>query len=97
MDTISPREAISYIGKPDVLFVDIRAGEEYRKGHIPGAKWMRVEDVLRRKEMFRKFRMVIFYCERGNASLLLARELRDLPGEIRSIAYGIQGYSGPLV
>ena len=96
MDTISPMEAISYIGKPGVLFVDMREAEEYRHGHIPGAKWMRAEEVLRRREALQKHRMVILYCDRGNASLLAARELRDLPTEIRSIAYGISEYHGPL-
>lgn len=96
MDTISPMEAISYIGKPDVLFVDIRDAEDYRRGHIPGAKWMQVEELLRHREMLKKHRMVIICCERGNASLLAARELRDLPNEIRSIAYGISEYHGPL-
>ena len=97
MDTISPREAISYIGKPGVLFVDMREAAEYRRGHIPGAKWIPADEVLQRKEMLKKHQMVILYCERGNASLLAARELKELPTEIRSIAYGISEYQGPLV
>lgn len=96
MDTISPVEAVSYIGENGVLFVDMREREEYREGHIPGAVRMNYEELIRRKADLAKNRMIILYCDRGNASLLAARELRDLPAEIRSIAYGMAGYYGPI-
>lgn len=96
MDTISPVEAVSYIGENGVLFVDMRGSAEYREGHIPGAVRMSYEELLRRKTELAKKRMIILYCDRGNASLLAARGLRDLPVEIRSIAYGMSGYQGPI-
>ena len=96
MDSISPNEAVSYIGKNGVLFVDLREAEEYQAGHIPGAVRMDHEVLLKRREELKRYKMVILYCERGNASLLAARELRNLPIDIRSIAYGMGGYQGPL-
>lgn len=96
-DTISPGEAVYYIGKKGVLFVDLREQEDYRVGHIPGAVWMDYDDLICRKQELRRYQMVILYCDRGNTSLLAARELRSLPIEIRSIAYGMSEYKGPLM
>ena len=97
MDTISPGEAVSYIGRNGVLFVDLREPEDYRAGHIPGAVRMTVDELQQKKKELERYRIVILYCDRGNASLLAARELRSLPVEIRSIAYGMTGYHGPLI
>ncbi len=96
MDTISPGEAVSYIGKHGVLFVDLREPEDYQAGHIPGAVQLDHDTLLKRREELKRYHTVILYCDRGNASLLAARELRNLPIEIRSIAYGMGGYQGPV-
>ena len=57
---------------------------------------MDYEEVIRRKRELNKYQIVIIYCERGNSSLMLARELKELPIQVKSIAYGISGYQGPL-
>lgn len=95
MDTISPSEAVSYIGRHGILFVDLRDTKEYRQGHIPGAIQMDYEELMMRKQELTNYKIVILYCDRGNTSLLAARELRNLPVEIKSIAYGMAGYQGP--
>lgn len=95
MDSISPSEAVSYIGRPGILFVDLREPAEYRQGHIPGAIQMDYEDLMKRKQELTNYKIIILYCDRGNTSLLAARELRNLPVEIKSIAYGMAGYQGP--
>ena len=97
MDTIPPWEAVLYIGQKDVLFVDMREEEEYREGHIPGAVCLSYEELQQELMGQKRYRMVILYCDRGNASLLAARGLQKLPLEIRSIAYGMTGYKGPLI
>ena len=96
METISPSEAVSYIGENRTLFIDLREREDYLKGHIPGAIHMDYEELMQKKQELLRYQTVVLYCDRGNSSLLAARELRKLPVEIKSIAYGMAGYHGPV-
>jgi sulfur-carrier protein adenylyltransferase/sulfurtransferase len=66
--------------KKPVHLIDVREGEEYEEGYIPGATWiprgkleMRIEDVVpdRGDE-------VVLYCAGGNRSALAARSLAEL-------------------
>ncbi|HEX6838942.1 MAG TPA: molybdopterin-synthase adenylyltransferase MoeB, partial [Polyangia bacterium] len=64
---------------PPVL-IDVREGEEYNDGYIPGATWIprgkleqRIEDVVPNRE-----EDVVLYCAGGNRSALAAKSLREL-------------------
>src|SRR5436305_14633259 len=65
--------------RPPVL-IDVREGDEYEQGYIPGAQWiprgkleLRIEDAVpdRNAEM-------VLYCAGGNRSALAARSLKEL-------------------
>ena len=65
--------------RPPVL-IDVREGEEYNDGYIPGATWIprgkleqRIEDVVPNRE-----EDVVLYCAGGNRSALAAKSLREL-------------------
>ena len=65
--------------QPPVL-IDVREGDEYNEGYIPGATWiprgkleLRIEDVVPNRDQ-----EVVLYCAGGNRSALAARSLKEL-------------------
>ncbi len=80
--------------KPEVL-LDVREGEEYNEGYIPGAKWiprgkleLRIEDVVPNRDAD-----VVLYCAGGNRSALAAKSLKELGyTNVRSMAGGFTAW-----
>jgi len=65
--------------RPPVL-IDVREGDEYNDGYIPGATWiprgkleLRIEDAVPNRD-----EDVVLYCAGGNRSALAAKSLREL-------------------
>ncbi len=96
-ETIRPGDIEKYIGRPNVLIVDLRDKIEYDAGHIPGAVNIPYEDLEDYANRFRKNDLLIFYCDRGNISLLAARDLGKLGYQIKSLYGGLRQYRGRLV
>jgi sulfur-carrier protein adenylyltransferase/sulfurtransferase len=76
--------------KPAVL-IDVREGEEYNEGYIPGATWiprgkleLRIEDAVPDRDA-----EVVLYCAGGNRSALAAKALKELGyNKVSSMAGG---------
>lgn len=82
----------------DCILLDLRDREKYEKGHIPDALWTDWETLednmgnilpLSRKEE----KAVIMYCDRGNTSLLMARDIGRLGYHAISLGGGYQAWS----
>ena len=76
--------------RPPVL-IDVREGDEYNEGYIPGATWiprgkleLRIEDAVPDREQ-----EIVLYCAGGNRSALAAKALAELGyGKVSSMAGG---------
>jgi len=95
-DNIRASDIAKYIGKPKVLIIDLRNPDEYAAGHIPTAINIPYEELDDRKHSLSKNDLLIFYCERGNISLLAARDLLREGYNIKSLYGGIKAYRGVL-
>lgn len=95
-DTIRTNEIVKYIGNPNALIIDLRDGYEYDSGHIPGAINIPYEELESYTDRFQKRLQLIFYCDRGNISLLAARDLMKFGYNIKSLYGGIKAYHGKL-
>lgn len=69
-----------YLGREDILIIDLRSKEDYDREHITGAIWADWEvledsaaDLLASLSFTPAW--IILYCEHGNTSLLTARDL----------------------
>jgi len=95
---ISGRDLQSYIGRKDILLVDLRKPEEYMSGHLPGAVNIPEERLLKKPGLLSgaSFRIVVFYCERGNSSLRMAANFVRRGYQAYSLAGGIVSYRGEL-
>lgn len=95
-ETIRTNEIINYIGKRNVLIIDLREREEYRAGHIPTAVNIPYEELEEQKNKLDRNNLLIFYCDRGNISLLAARDLIRDGYNIKSLFGGMRAYRGKL-
>lgn len=69
-----------YMHHDDCLLIDLRAQEDYASAHLPGAIWADwetleedIEEILEAEK--KTVSHIILYCDRGNISLLTARDL----------------------
>lgn len=96
-ESISAKDIDRYIGRNNVQIVDLRETYEYNMGHIPYAINIPFEDFEYMKYQLPKNATIILYCQRGNVSLFLARDLSKEGYNVKSIYGGINAYRGNLV
>ncbi len=95
-ETISTNEIANYIGKNNVIIIDLRDRDEYQAGHIPSAVNIPYEDLEEQKAGLRRYSLLVFYCDRGHISLMAARDLIKDGYNIKSLYGGIHAYRGKL-
>ena len=90
IDEIPIEEAVRILGQPDSegwTFLDVREGEEFAKGHVPGARnsprgFLEVRADLEHHKRDPWFtdrdRKLILYCGGGNRSALAVKTLREM-------------------
>jgi len=96
-DTIRINEEEKYIGKGNSIIIDLRRPEEYAAGHICGAVSIPYEELEHCKCMLRKYCKIFLYCERGNTSMLAARDLDREGYPAVNLYGGVRVYRGKLV
>lgn len=96
VSTIPAKNMNSYIGKDNIIIIDLRSKNEYINGHIPTAINVPYEEFLQRKIDLKTNNVIILYCERGNLSLLASRQLSNQGYRVISIYGGIHAYRGEL-
>ncbi|MBQ4523200.1 MAG: rhodanese-like domain-containing protein [Lachnospiraceae bacterium] len=96
VDTILAKDVLSIAVEQNALVIDVRDYESFRKGHIPMAIWMDLEEIKRGNIKIRKNRPLIVYCERGSTSMLAVKELNKLGYHAMSVIGGLRQYKGPI-
>ena len=82
-----------YIGRPDVVIIDLRSEEEYFHGHIRGAVNIPYDDANGRIT-YSKNKILLFYCERGASSLAMGKKMAEKGYQVKSVIGGIRAYRG---
>jgi rhodanese-related sulfurtransferase len=95
-DTIRTNDINKYIGKPNVMIIDLRDREEYMEGHIQTAVNIPYDMLEEEKNRLQRNCLLIFYCDRGHISLLACRDLMKDGYNIKSLYGGIHAYRGKL-
>lgn len=78
--------------KTHVVLVDLREREKYMKEHIEGAISVPYDSFWERGTWWKKDTEFLLYCERGNASLQLSRELVEKGIPAMSLLGGYLAY-----
>lgn len=95
-DTIRTSDITKYIGNNNVTIIDLRDRDEYDEGHIPTAVNIPYEELDEQKQRLPKNNLLIFYCDRGNISLLASRDMVKEGYNIKSLYGGIRSYHGRI-
>lgn len=95
-ETISVKQMLSYIGKRGTIVVDLREKEVFEKEHILGAVNIPYEELDKQIHKMYGYKNIILYCERGNTSLLAARDLSKKGFYVMTLYGGIIGARGKL-
>lgn len=74
---ISVHELTGYIGRSDVIIIDIREEKNYNKEHIPGAISISEDRIYEEIEKYLIYNFIIIYCDYGNTAMKIVRELCD--------------------
>ena len=84
---------------PDAIILDVRRDDEYKAGHIPGARLLTMETITAEsaiKVLPDKNQLILIYCRSGRRSKIAAQSLLDL-GYTNLIEFGgILDYKGKL-
>jgi rhodanese-related sulfurtransferase len=96
-ETIRANDVMNYIGRPNVLIIDLRDKKDYLKGHIPSAVNIPYDNLEEEKYTLSRNKLLIFYCDRGHLSLMASRDLMKYGYQIKSMHGGLQAYHGKLV
>ena len=76
--------------RKDVLLVDLRNQDAYRKYHIKGAKNYPYEELEQWEKELLRYRKILLYCERGSESLMVARRMNRRTNEVYTLVGGIE-------
>lgn len=93
---ITSKELTNYIYQFGTLIVDLREPEDYRTGHIPGAVNIPYDALETQLYRLDYYRQILLYCDRGNVSLLAARDLSRKGYPVIDISGGIHSYTGEI-
>ena len=87
IETISARMLDYYVGRNDALIIDLREEKAYAESHVRGAVNIPYETLENRKDLPMN-KILVFYCDRGGASMAAAREFVRRGYRTRSV-YGV--------
>jgi rhodanese-related sulfurtransferase len=92
VDTISSGMLDSYAKRSDTVIVDVRDKSEFAKMHICGAINIPMEEI----ESFypERNKLLVFYCDRGAASIMAAAQMSRRGYSSKSVVGGIAAYRG---
>jgi rhodanese-related sulfurtransferase len=89
-ESITPQELLAQGDAPLVL--DVRSGEEFASGHVPGAVNVPYDQVAARIDELRAAREVVIYCERGPRASKAAAVLSGAGFSVRHLAGDMSGW-----
>lgn len=100
VETISAKMLDYYVGRFDTVIIDLRNEKEYAAGHvrtaynIPYEVFAEEPGMLEKKLPATTDKILVFYCERGGASLWAARMAAARGFRTKSVIGGFMAYRG---
>ena len=78
----------------DAQFIDVRTPEEFHAGHIPGARFIQLDEVQAAADGLDRARPVVFYCRSGDRSALAVDAFRASGWDAYAIEGGLLAWAG---
>jgi len=92
---VSAEEAYEMLQAGDATIVDVRNKDEWRSGHVKGANWLPVDEIIPRFDELPKEGKLLFICEVGARSGLAAEYAAAMgasPNRLFNIDDGTPGW-----
>lgn len=93
VETISAKMLDYYVDRRDTAIIDLRDREEFAHSHVKGALNIPYSEIDENTQ-FPQGKTLVLYCDRGGASLLLARQLARQGYRTKSVIGGFEAYRG---
>jgi rhodanese-related sulfurtransferase len=93
---INADEAFQMLNEGDAVVIDVRRQDEYEAGHVKGAVWLPVDDVIPRFDELPKEGRLLFICEVGARSGLAA-EYAAAMGAEHSRLFNVEDGTGTWI
>jgi rhodanese-related sulfurtransferase len=94
VNNVSPAEAQKKLAlKPKPFLLDVRQPEEFRSGHIPGAKLIPLNQLHVRMNELPKTQEIICVCQSGNRSLSATRQMAGAGYKVINLQGGMIAWS----
>lgn len=90
--TISAKDVDSYIYDEYTIIGDLRSTKEYREYHIKNAVNFPEETIFDKLYVLDKYDLIILYCDRGVNSLMVAKRLKNMNYNVKSVVGGMNFY-----
>lgn len=93
VETISAKMLDYFVDHSDALIIDLRERKSFEKSHVRNAVNVPYEAL----EEYREFpgeKTLVFYCDRGGASMAAARQFGRMGYRTRSVIGGFAAYRG---
>jgi hydroxyacylglutathione hydrolase len=81
------------LDRGDVDLIDVRRRHEWGAGHIPGARWVEVNELPAAAAQLERDRPIVLYCRSGSRSELAADALRSGGFDAQALAGGISAWA----
>ena len=95
-DLISISEAMKLAYEQKGILIDVRSPAAYRKGHLPMAENVPLEEITEGKYQPASDLPIFLYCDTGSNSMMAARKLDEDGRKAFTVAGGIRSYRGYL-
>jgi rhodanese-related sulfurtransferase len=80
------------VEKPETILIDVRQPEEYRSGHISGAKLIPLGNLSKRMEELPRNLEIICICQSGSRSEAAAQQLTAAGYSVVNLKGGMDGW-----
>ena len=90
--SVAPAEAAALWRSGNALFVDVRRAYEREGGRIAGSDHVEMNELSVRAAELPRDRTIVFYCRRGNRSLMAAEAFRQAGYQAHHIEGGLQAW-----
>ncbi len=92
LKTIAPKDLAIYQREEQLILIDLRDPEDYRKHHIPTAVNLPYDLLDKNPGLLRRNQGYLLYCQRGNLSFLLTKKLAMMGYQVLNLYGGIHAY-----
>lgn len=93
LETISAKMLDYFVDRSDALIIDLRSQDEYAASHVRNAVSIPYDE-LENYPLFPQGKTLVFYCDRGGASMKAAKRYAQMGYRARTVIGGFEVYHG---